>query len=175
LTFRLPTNGRPDTENGTPISCWDSLEQASRMRIFRFSQRCSRGFLFLDVTPDGVVILYRGVEISNSTLERTNTTSGRNFGTRRYIPPQSLRIVFYKFMPILLLINNLLKFCSRSLVLVYACAKSEVNLHVHNDKQAQNGRRIKTSQILDLTIPTTIARSLAMGKEWRPINVPVSI
>jgi len=105
------------------------------MRSFRFLQRCSRGFTFLDMTPDRVVVLSRGVEISNSTLEFTTTTLYRNVGTRRHIPPQSLRTVSYKFMPILILINNLLKFCSFSFDLAYACAESEVHLHDHSDRR----------------------------------------
>jgi hypothetical protein len=111
------------------------------MRIFRFSQRCSRGFPFVDMTADSVVVLSRGVEISNSTLECTSTRLYRNVGTRRHIPPQSLRTVTYKFMPILILINNLLKICSRSLDPVYACAESEVHLHDNNDKRGTEWRQ----------------------------------
>jgi hypothetical protein len=105
------------------------------MRIFRFSQRCSWGFLFLDMTPDSVVVLSRGVEIYNSALERTTTTLYRKIRTWHHIPPQSLKIVPHKLMLILILVNNLLKFRSRSLDLVYACAESEVHLHDHNHKR----------------------------------------
>jgi len=42
-------------------------------------------------------------------------------------------------------------------------------------EEAQNGLRIKASQILDLKVPATIARSLATGKDWRPIEAPVYV
>jgi hypothetical protein len=70
------------------------------------------------------------------------------------------------------------KFFSRSLDLVYAFAESEVHLHDHNDKRGAEwtqNHRIKASQILDLTVPTTIPRSPGTGKDWRPIDVPVSV
>jgi hypothetical protein len=70
------------------------------------------------------------------------------------------------------------KFRSRSLDLVYAFAESEVHLHDHNDKKGTEwtqNHSTKVSLILDLTVPTTTARSPATGNDWRPINVPVTV